>query len=164
LSEDFDDHMERQRQQARRRLQIGAGRCCMFPNCCEGDPLYLTGSSEDLLCYEHRGIRQGKTPVEDHHPWTRAIDPNFTLPMFGNDHRVVTVMSKSWIEDVKGVKSSSTRKELARLNALIDGVRQIIEKYQDTPSRILEVFRWLDETRPGWQQEFEAWRDPNEHE
>src|SRR5271165_364610 len=98
--------MERERQQRRRRLHIDAGRSCMFPNCDEDDPLCLTGSSEDLLCYKHRAIQQGRTPVEDQHPGTRAIDPTSTVPMLGNDHRVVTVMSKSWIDAVKTVQSS----------------------------------------------------------
>lgn len=155
--------MERRRQQARRRLHIDAGQGCAFPNCSVIDPLCLTGSSEDLLCYEHRAIQQGRTPVEAHHPETKAIDPAFTVPMFGNDHRVVTVMSQTWLESIEDVRSSSIRKDLARLSGLLDVVRQLVDRYEKTPDQLRRVIRWLDETQPGWQQECDEWHDTNGH-
>jgi hypothetical protein len=154
--------MEWARQQRRRRLCIDVGRGCMFPNCGETDPLRLTGSSDDLVCYEHRRIQQGATPVEDQHPATKRIDPTFTVPMLGNDHRVVTVMSRSWIDGVKSVQSSSMQKHLARLFALRDNERQLVEQYGRAAEELLAFFRWLEEKYPGVVQEFEQWRDSNE--
>ena len=149
--------MERQRQRARRRLGIATGEHCAFPNCVEDDPLALTGTRSDLLCYEHRAVRQGRSPVEDHHPATRAIEPDYTIPMPGNDHRVVTVMAKYWTDDVKKITSGEIQKDVARFSGFFDGMRQLVEKYQDTVRTLRLIIVWLSETYPTWEQDFRRW-------
>lgn len=151
--------MERERQRARRRLGIGPGDHCSYPNCAESDPLQLTGSRVDLLCYEHRKVQQGRSPVENHHPATKNIESAFTVPTFGNDHRVLTVMSKRWVADVRDVNSSALRMDLARQAGLRDVEQQLVNEYGDTVDRVLELVQWLDETRPEWEQELERWRN-----
>jgi len=150
--------MERQRQQARRRLGIGISGPCTFRNCDEADPLALHRSTEGVLCYEHQALQQNRPLLEKHHPAKREFEPEFTVPTFGNDHRVVTVMSNHWVNDIKSVKSSAMRISLARLCGLFDVLRQLVEKYAGFLDRIRLVFVWLDETRPEWEQEFERWR------
>jgi hypothetical protein len=159
LGESFDDFLERERQRARRRLGIGPGDHCSYLSCAESDPLQLTGSRDDLLCYEHRSVQHSRLPVEYHHPATKNIESAFAAPTFGNDHRVLTVMSKRWIADLKDVKSSVVRMDLARLAGLRDVERQLVDKYGDTVERLLDVVRYFDEAKPGWEQDFERWRD-----
>lgn len=159
MRDDFDDFMEKQRQQARRRLGIEPGEHCAYPNCSEADPLWLTGSSDDLSCYEHRAIRQGRSPVEQHHPATKKVEPSFTVPIFGNDHRVLSVRSKRWIDAVKHVKDGDLQAALGRFFSLRDVERQMVERSGPVDDVILDLLRWLSVDRPGWEQDFERWRD-----
>ena len=151
----FDDYMERERQRARRRLGIKPGEHCSFPNCYEADPLHLTRSTGVILCYEHDEVRRGHLPVEQHHPATKAIEPKFTVPTFGNDHRVLTVMQRRWLSLIKSVDSSAMVKDLARMASLFDDLRLMIEKYGPTIEIMPIMCRWWDQIRPGWRQEFE---------
>jgi hypothetical protein len=150
----FDDFMERERQRARRRLGIKVGEHCAFPNCDEADPLELTGSSKDLLCYEHRALQQNRPLAEGHHPATKRVEPGFTVQTLGNDHRAVTVMSRRWAGDLKDMKSSALRKSFARLAGLRDVERQLIDKYQDTTDLVGEFMAWVDQMHPEWEEEF----------
>ena len=149
--------MERQRQRARRRLGIAPGEHCAFPNCIEDDPLVLTGTRGNLRCYEHRMVEQGRTHIEGHHPATEAIEPDFTVPMFGDDHRVVTVMSNYQNDDLQDITSSAFRMEVARFSGLFDAVRQMVEKYKDTVRLYRLIVVWLSETQPAWEQDFNGW-------
>ena len=155
--DDFDEYMEKERQRARRRLGVATGEPCEFPNCSEADPLHLTRSTGVLLCDEHDKVRRGQVPVEQHHPATKAVEPKFTVPTFGNDHRVLTVMQRRWLPLVKSVESSAMVKDLARMASAFDNLRLIIEKYSPTVANLTMICLWWDQTRPGWWQEFERW-------
>ena len=159
MREDFDDFMEREKQRARRRLGIEPGERCSFSGCAEANPLFLTGSSEDLLCYEHRSVRQGRAPFERHHPATRKAEPTFTVPIFGNDHRLLTVMSKRWIDVIKNIRDGALQAALGHFFSLRDVERQMVERSGPVDDVVLELLRWLSVDRPGWEQDFQRWRD-----
>lgn len=154
--------MERQRQRARRRLGIAPGEHCAFPNCVEDDPLALTGTRSDLLCYEHRAVRQGRSSVEAHHPATRAIDPAFTVPLYGDDHRIVTVMSRRWLDVIKNVKDNALQRRLGSFFSLRDVERQMVERSGTVDDVILDILGWLHTDHPGWEQDLERWRASRE--
>lgn len=158
--------MERKRQQARRRLVIGPGDYCPIPDCNEADPLYLTRTSDGLICYEHLAIEQNRSQTEEHHPATRRVEPAFTVPIFGNDHRVVTVMSGRWDDFIKGIKDSALREKFGRFFALRDVERQMVERSGPVDQVVLDLLRWLPVAHPGWEKDLERWcasedvRDP----
>ena len=159
MIEPFDDFMERERQRARRRLGIGVGDRCSIPDCTQSDPLRLTGSNSDLLCYEHRKARQGTSPIEHHHPTTKKIEPRFTISVSGNPHRVLTTMSRRWIDGVMRIDDRTLRVGVARMSTLFDVLRLILVEYGDDVDQLPMLFKWLDEDRPGWRKDFNSWRD-----
>lgn len=157
--DDFDDYLERKRQQARCRLGIAPGEHCAFPKCSEVDPLYLNWIGGTLMCYEHGRLHQRRAIVEEHHPATRKIEPKFRVPIFGNDHRVLTVRSARWTGVVKKIKDGQLQAAFGRFFALRDVERQMVERSGPPDEVVLDILLWLAAEQPGWEQEFQRYRN-----
>ena len=71
-------------------------------------------------------------------------------------------MSKRWLGDLLDVKSSVRRKDIARMLGLFDVLERLLAKDRETIDRMRLTYVWLDETQPGWEQEFERWHDSND--
>ena len=66
-------------------------------HCGEANPFALQGSHPDLTCYECSSRRIDRSPIEGHHPAGRHNSPA-TVPIPGNDHRVLSDMQRDWPE------------------------------------------------------------------
>jgi hypothetical protein len=116
-------------------------------------------ASKVLTCYEHFAILRHGSQIEKHHPATRKIESGFTVPIYGNDHRVVTVRSGRWIADVKIIKAQRLREEFGRFFSLRDVERQMVERSGPVDEVVLDLLQWLSVDHAGWEQEFERWRE-----
>ena len=68
---------------------------CLY--CPESDPFALHGVHPDIVCYECSAEQAGRAWIEDHHPAGRRND-SFTIPIPGNDHRLLNDMQNDWPE------------------------------------------------------------------
>src|SRR4051794_24504564 len=92
-----DEDRERWEDRLEERLrQLGThDPCCRFDGCDESFPLALTGIHPEIYCYEHDALRRNRPWVEGHHPAGRHNNPQ-TVPVAGNDHRVVSERQYLW--------------------------------------------------------------------
>src|SRR5437870_428666 len=68
---------------------------CHSGGCDEAFPFALTGVHPEIYCYEHDALRRSRPWREDHHPSGRRNDPR-TVPVPGNDHRILSELQYSW--------------------------------------------------------------------
>ncbi len=127
------------REAAYRRLGTRTPRCA---ECAETDPLVLTGTTPDILCYGHRRLAQGDSPDEDHHP---AGDRNSPLRIRtpGNDHRFLSDAQRDWPErTLRNPDGSPLLKIAALVRGLVDYLRLLLERGL---AWIPPALEWLDD-------------------
>src|SRR5690348_15527986 len=113
------------REAAYRRLGSRTPKCAQ---CEERDPIALTGSTPDILCYEHRRLAQGRSPDEDNPPAGAANSP-LLIRLPGNDHRRLSDLQQDWPEGtLRNPDGSPLLKIAAMLRAWIDYLHQMLER------------------------------------
>jgi hypothetical protein len=69
-------------------------------DCGEGNRLVLCRHRERIVCHGCRLVRQGRSPVEEHH--LGGVPGSATVPLPANLHRLLTVLQqtlwRSWLE------------------------------------------------------------------
>ncbi len=120
----YDPEANRNRQvrlEAQRRRLGDRNPTCSVPGCTENDAFALTGTAPDVVCYEHRTARQGRDPVEAHHVAGRANDSDLTVPIPGNDHRVLSDLQRDWpIATLRNLESSPLIRAAGFLRGWLD--------------------------------------------
>src|SRR5262249_1124547 len=84
------------REDQRRRRFGEDARCseCGYP---DSEAFQLEGQT--VLCYECACLREGKSPIEQHHVLGRANSEE-TVPMPGNIHRWLSELLRDWPEEL----------------------------------------------------------------
>jgi hypothetical protein len=121
------DHLNksRRKEDAYRRLGTRHPQC---QHCTETNALALSGIHPDCQCYEHVRLTSGRSPVEYHHLAGRHNDP-FTLPIPGNDHRVLSDLQQEWpVGTLRNPDASPLLKIAASIRGWLDILRLIIER------------------------------------
>jgi hypothetical protein len=99
---------------------------CSNPDCNESDPLTLTGTDPDILCYECRARLQGRSPVERHHPDGQQNSPD-TVPIPGNDHRILSDYQKDWpVDTLRNPNESPLLRASAALRGFLNVLQHLI--------------------------------------
>lgn len=125
MSDQEPTDRDARREAALRRLGIRDPKCA---RCEERDPIALTGSAPDILCYEHRRLAQGASPHEDNHPAGEA-NSALVIRLPGNDHRRLSDLQRDWPEEtLRNPDGSPLLKIAAMLRAWIDYLRQMLER------------------------------------
>jgi hypothetical protein len=102
-------------------------------NCGENDPATLTGRAPDIICYECQAKASNRSPIERHHPAGQNNDP-FTVPIPGNDHRILSDLQKDWPQDtLRNPTGSPLRKAAATMRGFLDLLMLLIER----------IFGWI---------------------
>jgi hypothetical protein len=128
-SNDSNKQLNRQREIRRekqlRRLSARTPECV---KCGESDPSALTGVAPEIICYECQAKASERSPIERHHPAGRNNDP-FTIPIPGNDHRVLSDLQKDWPQEtLRNPTGSPLRKAAATIRGFLDVLRLFIER------------------------------------
>ena len=96
--------------------------------CGECDPICLTGAQPEIACYECQAQSNGKPVIENHHPSGQHNDA-FTIPIQGNEHRILSESQKFWPDETfYNPNKSPLRKASASLRGFLDILRLIIER------------------------------------
>lgn len=126
----LNQQSEIRRENQLRRLGTRTPECV---KCGESNPSALTGVSPEIICYESQAKASNRTPIERHHPAGRNNDP-FTIPMPGNEHRILSDMQKDWPpETLRNPNASPLRKAAAMIRGFLDLLRLLIER----------IFGWI---------------------
>jgi len=105
------------------RLQRLGTREPMCANCGENDSVALTRHAADIICYECQAKASNRSPIERHHPAGRNNDP-FTIPIPGNDHRILSDLQRDWPQDtLRNPTDSPLRKAAATMRGFLDMLR-----------------------------------------
>jgi hypothetical protein len=128
-SNDSNKQLNRQREIRRekqlRRLRARTPECT---KCGESDPSALTGVAPEIICYECQAKASNRSPIERHHPAGRNNDP-FTVPIPGNDHRILSDLQNDWPpETLRNPTGSPLRKAAATMRGFLDTLRLLIER------------------------------------
>ena len=108
-----------------RRLGTREPRCT---NCGENNPVTLTGRSPNIICYECQAKASNRSPIERHHPAGQNND-QFTIPIPGNDHRILSDFQKDWpSETLRNPTGSPLRKAAATMRGFLNVLRLLIER------------------------------------
>lgn len=100
-----------------RRLGTRNPRC----TCGETAPAALSPIGGDIVCNECQKAEKGESTVEDHHMAGRNNDPDFTIPLPANAHRVVTDYQNVWpTETLRNPDASPLIKASAALRGFLD--------------------------------------------
>ena len=128
-----------------RRLGTRDARCKF---CGETRPAALQGTAPNIVCYECRQTRIGRSPIEKHHIAGRRND-SFTIPLIVNDHRVASDLQNDWPEKtLRNPSSSPLRTNAARVRGLADFLLIVSIR------RITAIIKSLTETNDWLEQEF----------
>jgi len=143
------------RREARlRQLGTRTPRCT---ECGERDPFALT-LTPDGLCYECQALAAGKSWIEGQHPAGRPNHPA-TVPMPGNDHRVVDDHKNDWPrQTLRNPEGSPLLRAAACLRGWLDTLRLIVERTVGwIPPFLEQLDRWLtDQLGRGWWRQMPA--------
>lgn len=155
--EDSDrEKIEDRREERRRALGTRVPRCTQ-PGCDESEPLALTGTHPDILCYEHDALCKGRPWLEAHHPSGRANDET-TVQIPGNDHRVLSESQNTqWPQrTLRNPDGSPLLKASAAIRGWIDVLWLILTRTVGWVPAFLEgLDAWLRERLgPRWWEDF----------
>lgn len=141
VSEFYDPSDDEVRRENRYELLGTRNPKCKF--CSETDPDALTGKYPNIVCYEHLLISEGKQPIEKHHPSGEHNDPDFTVPIPGNDHRILSNRQNyDWPDEtLRNPNGSILRKAAAAIRGFLDMLRLIIDR---AVGWIPDYLEWLD--------------------
>lgn len=124
--DDRADALAEQRERRLRQLGTRTPRCC---RCTETDPLALTGVAPDIVCYECRAIEHGRSGVEGHHISGRANDPDASVDLLGNDHRVASASQADWpTGTLRNPDASPLLKAAAMIRGWLDVLAVVVER------------------------------------
>ncbi len=132
---------ELRREKRLRRLETRNPKC---KQCGETNPVALTGIAPDILCYECEALQNGRSPIEAHHSAGRNND-SFTVPIPGNDHRVLSDLQQDWpIETLRNKNGSPLIAASAAIRGWLDILRALIERILDwIPPFLEQLDRYL---------------------
>ncbi len=139
-SDEDDDARDARREAAIRRLDTRQPRC----PCGEREPLALTGRHPHIRCYECQALAAGRPWVEQQHPQGQANGPN-TVPIPGNDHRVIDDRKRDWPRDtLRNPDGSPLLRAAACLRGWLDTLRHVVDETVGWIPAFLELIdRWL---------------------
>lgn len=130
---------ELRQEQHTRRLGIRNPVCC---HCGEKELAALTGSTSSILCYECQLQARNKSTIENHH-FAGHHNDSLTVPVPGNDHRILSDEQRDWPKDtLRNLNGSPLRKAAASLRGFLDILKLLIERILGWIPPFLE---WLDE-------------------
>ncbi len=116
---------EARRERALRGLGTRDPQCAM---CTEREPIALTGTHPEILCYRHRRMAQAASPDEDHHPAGEANSP-LRIRTDGNEHRLLSDKQRDWPEETLRNRDGSPLLKIAALiRSWVDYLRQLLER------------------------------------
>jgi hypothetical protein len=125
--------------------------------CNEMNPIALTGTYPNILCYECQAKKQNRSLTELHHFAGRHNDET-VVPIPGNDHRILSDMQKDWPENVlRNPKKSPLIKAAASIQGFLDFLKIIIERILGWIPEFLEKLDHLLTQQLG-----EAWWESEE--
>src|SRR5262249_22929846 len=104
--------------------------------------------------------KQGASAVEAHHLAGRSND-DFTVPVLGNDHRVLSGMQQLWpAETLRNPEASPVRRAAAAFRGFLDLLYLILDRLAWIP-RFLEQLddELTNRFGPKWWQQFGLPRD-----
>lgn len=104
-------------QSARKRALGDDARC---DECGFTDHAALQRDGDGITCYECASAADGRATVEMHHPIGRANDPDTTMGLPGNFHRMMDAAKASWPD---AVRHNMTRDPLLLIAAVLLSVR-----------------------------------------
>ncbi len=114
---------------------------CGSSHCNETNPLVLTGQFPDILCYECRCSQQGRSPVERHHPDGQHNHPD-TIPLLGNDHRLLSDAQRDWpLDTFRNPRHSPLLRASGQVRGFLDLLQLLIDRILGWIPLFLE---WLD--------------------
>ena len=116
---------DRSKEKGYQRLGTRSPRCA---KCGETDPSCLIRNRTKIICYECSSIDSGRSPIEDHHPAGKKND-HFTVPVPGNDHRILSEFQRIWPETtLRNPRKSPLRRASAMLRGFLDILRLMIDR------------------------------------
>ncbi len=120
------------------------------PACGETDPFALTGRHPHLRCYECQALARGRPWLEQQHPAGQANHPA-TVPIPGNDHRVVDDRKNDWPRTtLRNPDGSPLLRAAASLRGWLDTLQLIVERTLAWIPPFLEhLDRWLTQQLGG---------------
>ncbi len=111
-------------------------------HCVETDPFALQGSHPDITCYECSARLVDRSPVERHHPAGRR-NSSATVPIPGNEHRVLSDMQREWPErTLRNPDGSPLLTAAAAIRGWLDVLWLIVQR---TVGHIPALLESLDE-------------------
>jgi hypothetical protein len=90
---------------------------CGWDGCDVANPFELTGVHPTIYCYEHDALRRSRPWLEDHHPAGQNNDRR-TVPIPGNDHRMLSELQYRWPRETL---RNPDRSPLLRAAAIVRG-------------------------------------------
>ena len=85
---------------------------CLF--CSEAEPGVLVHTLDGIECYECLCLRQGRSPIELHHPAGRHNSP-ITVAIPANEHRLLSRLQRGWPEQTLRNSDGSPLLEMAAI-------------------------------------------------
>jgi hypothetical protein len=120
-----DEDRDARREARLRQLGTRTPNCATCP---ETDPFALTQTPDGLRCYECQALAAGRPWTERQHPAGRRNHPA-TVPIPGNDHRVVDDLKNDWPRDtLRNPDGSPLLCAAACLRGWLDTLRLIVER------------------------------------
>jgi hypothetical protein len=147
-----DDDRDARREARLRQLGTRTPSCTTCP---ESDPFALTQTPDGLHCYECQALATGRSWTERQHPAGRRNHPA-TVPIPGNDHRVVDDHKHEWPrETLRNPDGSPLLRAAACLRGWLDTLRLIVDRTVGWIPPFLErLDAWLtDQLGSGWWQQ-----------
>lgn len=133
------DLSELRKEQHLKRLETREPKC---KGCEETNPAALTGTDPNILCYECQSAKDERSVIEAHHFAGKSND-SFTIPILGNDHRILSDVQRDWpIETLRNPNGSPLIKAAAAIRGWLDILRLLIEQILGWIPPFLE---WLDD-------------------
>ena len=151
------DPLRAARRESRRARRFAPGARC--EQCGEARTCALIDGAAPLLCRECRALRDGRSPIEWHHP-AGQHNSEVRVAMPANDHSVASDYQTDWpLETLRNPDGSPLLRAAACVRGWLDVLRLIMEHTVAWVPGFLEALdAWLRE-RLGerWWEEFVAW-------
>jgi hypothetical protein len=160
-----NDQLDDRRDLACRRLGTMTP-ACTVAGCAERDPLALVGTDPNIRCYDHDLIARGRPSVVGQHTAGR-VNHSVTVPLPGNDHRVIDPLKGDWPKATRDNPDGSIVLAAAGcLRGWLDTMLVIIDRTCGWIPRLLELLHvWLClKLGDGWPAEFRSWLSEQDYD
>src|SRR5262249_51624249 len=125
MTNDKSTRRDVRHEQQSRRLGTRTPQC---GSCEETHGAALTTQDEKIICYECILKESGKPTIENHHFAGKRND-SLTVPIPGNDHRILSDWQRDWPADtLRNPNSSPLLKTAGAIRGFLDVLRLIIER------------------------------------